>query len=280
MTTAAPCWQELFRDNRHALLGRKAREGRNSLVLSLADEETVLVGGASESARLSARPKPGASPRSVMLTPENPATTLEDFRLKLEETRQTYPAIEIAGFGPLSEAPADRLAHLDMGVVMVGRAANSFEPVSEFAQYRELTLPLTAVLVYTPDLGPEALQEAVASLRELPRLASVVPLPAGAGDRIPLPGLTTAGSTDAMVVSVLRLLLPPTVRVRASWAALGWKVAQVALAYGADELAGWTAAESLAYTGRVRAASRVERQELNEGLEEARCQDAGWYGRV
>ena len=52
------------------------------------------------------------------------------------------------------------------------------------------------------------------------------------------------------------------------------------LAYGADEIAGWTAAESLAYTGRVRAASRVERQELNEGLEEARCTNAGWYEKL
>jgi 2-iminoacetate synthase ThiH len=136
--------------------------------------------------------------------------------------------------------------------------------------------PLTAVLVYAPELTAQALEQAVEALGKVQRLVSVVPLPAGAGDRIPLPGLTTGGTTDVMAISALRILLPAETRVRASWAALGWKVAQVALAYGADEIAGWTAAETLAYTGRVRAASRVERQELNEGLEEARCRDAGW----
>lgn len=280
MTTAAPTWPDLFRDNRHALLGQLARARRNPSVRCLADEETVLVGGASESARLSSRPRPGASPRAVMLTPEGPGSTLEEFRATLQTTRQTYPDVEVAGFGPHSEPVSARLAGLDRGVVMAGRADSSFEPHRELAELQGLAAPLTAVLVYTPDVTPEALESAVQALLQIPNVVSVVPLPAGAGDRIPLPGLTTAGNVDAMVISVLRLLLPSEVRVRASWAALGWKVAQVALAYGADELAGWTAAESLAYTGRVRAASRVERQELLEGLEEARCTDAGWYGKV
>ena len=160
--------------------------------------------------------------------------------------------------------------------VMAGKAGRQFEISSDLTRLDDVALPLTAVLVYTPDVTPEALERAVRAMREMLTLVGVVPLPAGAGDRIPLAGLTTAGSLDAMVVAALRLLLPSGISVRASWAALGWKVAQVALAYGADELAGWTGAETLAYTGRVRAASRVERQELDEGLEEARRRDLGW----
>jgi 2-iminoacetate synthase ThiH len=72
-----------------------------------------------------------------------------------------------------------------------------------------------------------------------------------------------------MVVSVLRHFLPAEVRVRASWAALGWKVAQMALVHGADELAGWSVAESVAYSARVRAAARVETDEVKCGVEEA-----------
>jgi len=68
--------------------------------------------------------------------------------------------------------------------------------------------------------------------------------------------------------------------LRASWAALGWKGAQLALLYGANELAGWTAAETSVYTGRVRAAARVESDEVLRGIEEARCQFAPWSERI
>ena len=79
-----------------------------------------------------------------------------------------------------------------------------------------------------------------------------------------------------MVVSVLRHFLPAEVRVRASWAALGWKVAQMALIHGADELAGWSVAESVAYSTRVRAAARVETDEVKCGVEEAGKVWAPW----
>jgi hypothetical protein len=277
MMTATPTWQDLFGEQRHALLGQRAQARRNDPVRSLADDEILLVGGASDAVRLSQRPKAnqGKPPRSVGLTPSGPAQTLVDFRVSVAEMRQAYPGAELAGFGPLAATPAERFAGLDRGLVLAGTAAASFAASPELSSLAALALPLTAVLVYTPEVTAEAMEQAVKALGALEPVG-VVALPAGAGDRIPLAGLTTAGSTDAMVVAALRILLPTRVRVRASWAALGWKVAQVAIAYGADEIAGWTAAETLAYTGRVRAASRVERQELDEGLEEARVRDAGW----
>jgi hypothetical protein len=276
MTTATtPTWQELFRQQRHALLGQKARK-TNHDVLSLADDEVVLVGGASEAARLSSRPKASGPPRSVMLTPQGPEQTAQEFGAKIEQMRAAYPRAEMAGFGPLSTLPRQRFEGLDRGVVLVGRAGRGFEAAANLDSLQAVKQALTAVLLYSPEVTPEALEQALDALAGIRTLVSVVPLPAAAGDRIPLSGLTTSGTEDAMVISVLRLLLPSSVRVRASWAALGWKVAQVALAYGADEIAGWTAAETLAYTGRVRAAARVERLELNEGLDESRCRDAGW----
>ena len=278
MTLATSTWQELFLEHRHAQLGCLARSRRNSEVRSLADDEILLLGGASSAARLSQRPKAkvGGEPLSLALTPEGAGQTLEEFQSLLPELRCAHPQAELAGFGPLDSAVVDRLRGLDRGVVLAGRLEERFLPSSEFAEFHRLAMPLTAVLVVTPATTVEAIEQASEALSELLTLVSVVPLPAGAGDRIPLPGLTTAGSLDAMVISALRLTLPREVRVRASWAALGWKVAQVALAYGADEIAGWTAAETLAYTGRVRAAGRVERAELDVGLEEARCRDLAW----
>lgn len=278
MTMATTPWQELFSAHRHAQLGSLARAYRNSEVRTLADNEILLLGQAGSAARLSQRPKAAtnAEPLCVALTPESAQQSFELFQSALEQARQHHRQAEIAGFGPLRLPVAERLHGLDRGVVLAGRFEAVFEPSTELPELAALTLPLTAVLLVTPLATPTALEQAAEALLQLPSLVSVVPLPAGAGDRIPLPGLTTSGSLDAMVISALRLLLPPAVRVRASWAALGWKVAQVALAYGADELAGWTAAETLAYTGRVRAASRVERQELDEGIAEARCRDLGW----
>lgn len=278
MTTAAPPWQELFTQQRHALLGQLARAARRTEVRSLADEEIVLLGGAAEAARLSRRPttKPARQALGVAITPDGPEQSLTRFRQLAAQARLDYPRAELAGYGPLEVEPAERFAGLDRGVVMAGRLQASFEPDADLGQLGLAKLPLTAVLVYSPEVRPLALEQAVAALTGMANLVGVVPLPAGAGDRIPLAGLTTAGNTDMMVISALRLLLPAHLRVRASWAALGWKVAQVGLAYGADELAGWTAAETLAYTGRVRAASRVEREELDHGLAEARVRDLGW----
>lgn len=278
MTTATKSWQSLFIEQRHTLLAKMSRPRPHSAVRSASDEEILLLGGTKDAARLFERPSKGpAGPlRAVVLTPKSATQTREEYQSELHDLRNEHPHTEISGYGPLTTEPNHRFAGLDRGVVLIGRVGETFVPADDLARMEGVSVPLTAVFIYSPDLTPSALEAAAAHLAQLPTLASVVPLPAGAGDRIPLVGLTTAGTTDLMVISVLRLLLPTGVRVRASWAALGWKVAQVALAYGADEIAGWTGAEALAYTGRVRAASRVERGELDEGLAEAHCKDADW----
>lgn len=276
-------WQELYEQQRHARLGLRAQAktvATRGQITTLADDEAVLIGEASEAARLSKRVRQPelTDPRSVIVTPcvEQP-----DFALLVAQQRQDYPEAELAGFGSPDLPFGQRFTGLDRAVFLAGRLDQEFEPASDLAQSKEsdLGIPLTATLSYAPTVSCEALAQAADQLSGVPGLVAVVALPAGAGDRIPLAGLTTAGSTDMMVISALRILLPIGVKVRASWAALGWKVAQVALAYGADEIAGWSAAETLAYSGRVRAAARVERDELDLGLEEARKRDAGWWTR-
>ena len=238
----------------------------------LADDEVRLYGGATEAARLSSRGKvkEPQNPLSVVVTPEADQTD-EEFEKLFQSAVAEFPAAEAAGFGGKS-LPFHRL------VVAVGKAGESFEEESGWLKELDSssTAKVTLVLVYTPDVKAESIEQAAKACGKASGLESVVALPAGAGDRIPLPGLTTSGNTDMAVISALRYLLPSEVRVRASWAALGWKVAQMALTYGADELAGWTAAETRVYTGRVRAAARVEVDETEAGVAEAGCVRLAW----
>ena len=194
-------------------------------------------------------------------------------------------------FTEFRDAPEPRVAILtaqgekffcpgwDLKAAAEGEAADADYGVGGFGglqELRGLNKPVIAALQYSPDVSPEALESACQAAAQIPGLRSVVPLPLAAGDRIPLEGATTSGPTDVMVVSVLRHFLPAEVRVRASWAALGWKVAQMALIHGADELAGWSVAESVAYSTRVRAAARVETDEVKCGVEEAGKVWAPW----
>jgi hypothetical protein len=274
-------WKELFVNQDQIRLALSVRQSgafeATRTVRALADDQILLRGGASLAARLSKRPQPGdcRDPQCVIVTPE-PGQSSADFDDLLAATRAEFPGAELAGYGPSSWTP-QKMA-FDRFVMKLGVVSEVYEVAEDFEQQLSVAhgVRVTGVLVYTPCVTPEALEEAVKAVEAAPQICSVVALPVGAGDRIPLPGLTTAGTTDMMVVSALRLLLPPNVGLRSSWAALGWKVAQLALLYGADELTGWTAAETRAYSGRVRAAARVENEELLLGIGEAGLQRVPW----
>lgn len=272
-------WKELFRRGDHIRLALELRQNAGSAtpksVRALADDRVLLLGGAGRAARQGKRAKSDRSIDAVVLTPE-PDQSETSFEQTLADVREEYPEIELSGYSPNNKARCTNL--FDRVVVQMGEAGLQFSPTPDWRDRlpEQSHCDVSLVLVYTPEVSPEALEQAARQASQVENLVSMVALPAGAGDRIPLPGLTTAGSTDVMVVSVLRHLLPSPVRVRASWAALGWKVAQMALLYGADELAGWTGAETLVYSGRVRAAARVEEDEVGCGLSEAGCQQAPW----
>jgi hypothetical protein len=264
-------WEYFFRENRHAELALALRDpGKTADVRCLADDQVLLLGGASGAGRQSKRLPKDREVQSVVVTPEK-EQPLADFQSLIEETRAGYAGAELSG---AAGAGCEQL--FDCLAVKLGLADKEFQPGKlDFDPEK----PLLAALSYSPDVSPEALLAACRKAEELPRLRTVIPLPLGAGDRIPLNGFTTSGTTDAMVISVLRHFLPREVRVRASWAAMGWKVAQLALVYGADELAGWSAVESLVYGERVRAAARVELDEVELGVEEAGRVFAPWLAR-
>lgn len=271
-------WKELFDRGDHVRLALWAREqGAFSAARSirvLADDEVRLYGGTREAARLSSRgeSKDPEKPTCLVVTPKEDSSE-EEFQQLVERARGEHPGVELAGFGGTAES-----SEFDRVVVIVGRADQNFEEEKEWLAEAQAfqKAKMTLVVVYTPEVRAAALEKAARACAKGPRVESVVALPLGAGDRIPLPGLTTAGNIDMAVVSALRYLLPREVKVRASWAALGWKVAQLALIYGADELAGWTAAETRVYTGRVRAAARVESEEVESGIVEAGCTRIPW----
>lgn len=128
--------------------------------------------------------------------------------------------------------------------------------------------PVVASFTYPPGFAPEHLLDRLEALSQVANLVAVSPLPAAVGDRVLVPGATTDGTDDAAVLAACRLVLPK-VHVRSSWAALGWKVAQVCLAFGADTLSGWGAEEQLVYSSRTRPASTVDREEVEQGIREA-----------
>lgn len=183
--------------------------------------------------------------------------------LQLDSLRKLYPTAWIHAAPPpegaLGELAADSLCWWTGPVE---------EPLPDTERMLSSHLPVVASFQYGPESTPEQIVERLWQLRECARLATVVPLPAGVGDLILVRGATTDGDLDVAVLAAARLVLPK-VHVRSSWAALGWKLAQVGLIFGADEVAGWGVEEQLAYTGRLRPASRVERDEVEAGIREA-----------
>ena len=284
MKNVNPEWEQLFQQQAHARLGlllqKQGLLENGRVVAALADDEVILSGAVESAARRTKRATPQEqSITSVAVMPESNEESWESFRLRLTELREKHPDAELAGVGPSNRDFCQRFVGLDRAVFVAGHLGTRFEEAPELELSRrsiEGVASVTAVVVYTPEVSAKSIEEAARQLSRIPKLHSVVALPAGAGDRIPLKGVTTSGTSDVMVCAALRYLLPSEIRVRASWAALGWKVAQVALAYGADECAGWSSAEALVYSPRVRAAARCEREELEAGLREARVVRGSW----
>ncbi|MEW6277591.1 MAG: hypothetical protein AB1758_03130 [Candidatus Eremiobacterota bacterium] len=160
----------------------------------------------------------------------------------LLELRARYPGVWVHGPAGL---PVDSLALF-----------TSREPQER--------LPEVATVLYDQE---SSVLDDLERLARRPRLVGVVLLPAAVGDQVLVEGATTWGNRDVSLLAAARILLPHC-HVRASWGALGWKLAQPAVAFGADELAGWGLEEHLAYP-RARPASGVGRAEVEAGIREA-----------
>ncbi len=137
---------------------------------------------------------------------------------------QDLRALAGAGLAGVAEAPLDRL----LAPVVAAQAV-------ALAGLRPIRL--------TVDSGSDA--DRLARVREAREVADAAPV--SAFHPLPLvlnPFRPTTGYDDVRVVALARLALPPAVSIQVDWPRYGPKLAQVALAFGADDLYGVAAQDA------------------------------------
>lgn len=234
-------------------LGSRAARSRTSRRAGFREDGAVLL-ACPDGERLPTEPPAGAARRSPSEIREVhllPGVAAADLRAR-------YPGAWIHG--------AEDREGVDSLAVMTGLADAEG---GDWEHLLERPLPKVAAALYGPQTSPEALAARLDRLRRAENLGTVVWLPAHPGDRLYLPDQTTDGTADAVLLAVTRLALGPRVRVRASWAAYGWRLAQVALTFGADEVAGWGLEEELSWGRALEPAAVVSREEAEAGIAEA-----------
>ncbi len=198
-------------------------------------------------------PLPEKRPRMIHFLPDL-SEEPEDVEQRLEVLRSTFPHVWIHGGCPEWEQKHGVLEHVDSRALFTSRR----EPGD---------VPEVATITYDQETPVEGILADLHALAHRRRLVGVILLPAGVGDQVLSPA-TTWGSRDMALLSAARIVLP-RVHVRASWGALGWKLAQAAIAFGVDEVAGWGLEERLAYGTRFRPACTVEHEEAEAGIKES-----------
>ncbi len=128
--------------------------------------------------------------------------------------------------------------------------------------------PLVICATYGPTSTPRELARRLEGFRTVRALKCLAWLPESPGEGVHR-AEATDGLLDARLLAVSRLVLPAGVRVRASWAAFGWKMAQFLLACGADEVAGWGLEEERAWGGALALPCPVGAREARAGVAEA-----------
>lgn len=198
-------------------------------------------------------PMPQAPPRMIHFLPDREETPAQ-VHDRLVALRQAFPDVWIHGGDPGWSERHGVLVGVDSRALFTARP----EPGDR---------PEVATVVYGQETPVQSLLAELRQLSVRKRLVGLVLLPEGVGDQVLSPA-TTWGSRDMALLSVARLLMPRC-HVRASWGALGWKLAQASIAFGADELACWGLEERLAYGTRCRPASQVEHEEAEAGVTES-----------
>lgn len=250
-------------------LGRLARELRSAEVWLRADGavQLALAGEERPAVELGRLP---SHVRQVHYHPgrgEGP----EAVQARVAELRTLYPGALIHGLSPgwaqRHGLEAVRASGVDSFCWFTGELGADPAPAAQgWERCSDLELPSVAAVVYGPEHSVEQL---TSRLARLGTAQQVVLLPRSAGDLVVVRGATTDGPWDIELLSRARASLPAGVRVRASWGALGFKLAQSALAFGADALAGWGLEEQLAYSGKMRSADVIGWEEARAGVQEA-----------
>jgi len=246
--------------------GRKARPKRAPRVWLRPDGSVLLE---------PAGPDWGKLPREVREVHFHPRKdrSFQDVLDALRGFRANYPEARIHGFSPgwlqrhgraclpeLQEAGLDSLCWFTGDLNEAAPAAQGWEACAG------LPIAKIASFVYGPEASMQALEARVKALSEADQ---IVPLPRAVGDLVVIRGATTDGTLDIEVLARCRVWAQSSQRVRASWGALGFKLAQSSLAFGADALAGWGMEEQLAYSGRMRPADLIGLDEARAGVWEA-----------
>lgn len=169
------------------------------------------------------------------------------------------PDLDAAAARSLARAGVQSLS-VDSGPVHEGEGS--------WCDQLDLPLPLVVCATYGPNSTPRELAARLERLRQARSLRCLVWLPECPGELVRR-AEATDGLMDARLLAVSRLALPPEVRVRASWAAYGWKMAQFLLTCGADEVAGWGLEEERAWGGTLGPSCTVGRHEARAGVAEA-----------
>ena len=169
------------------------------------------------------------------------------------------PDLDVAATRSLARAGVQSLS-VDSGPVSAGEGA--------WCEQLDLPLPLVVCATYGPNSTPAELAARMERLRTARSLRCLVWLPESPGELVHR-AEATDGLLDARLLAVSRLFLPPTVRLRASWAAFGWKMAQFLLTCGADEVAGWGLEEARAWGSALKPSCTVGRHEARAGVLEA-----------
>jgi len=183
--------------------------------------------------------------------------------------RQEFPRLWLHAGVPRDLDPAGALDLASSGPDSLSLHAGAIEGGSgAWRRFLDLPLPLVVSATYGSDPPGEALVAFLQSLGTSPSLRGLVLLPGRPGGRGLGPG-DTDGVLDARLVALARLALPPRVRVRSSWAAFGWKMAQFLLTCGADEVAGGGLEESRAWGRGYEPAAVVAAEQARAGIREA-----------
>ena len=245
-------------------LGRRARAKRHPRVWLRADGVVHL---------LPSSPDWGKLPKEVQEVHFHPRKdeTPEQVVELVQALRLEFPQAKIHGLSPgwLQRHGFESLERLRLDSLcwFTGELTGaSSGPAQGWEACADLKLPKVATFVYGPEHTAEDLEKRLEALRDAEQ---IVPLPRAVGDLVVIAGATTDGPQDVEILSRTRALAEPAQWVRASWGALGFKLAQSSLAFGADALGGWGLEEQLAYSGRMRPADLIGWDEARAGALEA-----------
>lgn len=249
-------------------LGRRARARRHSAVWLRADGAVWLSLGASGRSPVELGRLP-LDVREVHYHPQKDDSP-EFVRQRLGELRAEHPGAVLHGLSPGWLSRHGLPEGLDSLSLFTGELERDEAAAARgWPDALACDIDMVATVIYGPEHTASQLEQRLTRLAQAPRLRQVVLLPRAVGDLVVVPGATTDGTKDVEFLALARCLLPASVRVRASWGALGFKLAQSALAFGADALAGWGLEEQLAYSGKMRSADLIGWDEARAGVREA-----------